>query len=536
MNKMTSLIQPRWYQEEAINSIYNYFTNNTGNPCIGLPTGSGKTLIPAIFIQRVMKYWPNQRFLLLTHISELIKQGVKTILDVWPEAPLGIYSAGLDRKDTAHSIIFAGIQSAIKDPMRFGHRDLIWIDEVHMVNQDETSMYQRFLAAMKLINPNVKFVGMSATLYRMGQGMITDNGGLFTDICYDMTSMDGFNRLIAEGHLVPLIPKRTHIELNIDNVGMAKGDFIAKQLQNAVDKDKITYGALKETVEMGMNRQSWLIFASGIEHSNHIADQLNTFGIDCASVHSKQKDEYNDLAIKEFKTGRLRAISSFSKLSTGFDHAPIDLICDLRPTMSIPLHVQKYGRGTRPSIETQKRNCLVLDFAKNTNRLGCINDPIIPRKKETKDGDIPIKICESCGTYNHISARFCCDCNEPFNFEVKIVAKAGSDEILRSDVPIVEMFDVDRAIYNRRQKLGKAPYIQVDYSCGMQRFKEFVFPENKGYAKKLFHSWWMQRHKSEPPATTDEALKYISELRCPKRIRVWCNKAGGYPEVLGSEY
>ena len=32
-----------------------------------------------------------------------------------------------------------------------------------------------------------------------------------------------------------------------------------------------------------------------------------------------------------------------SKLTTGFDHPNIDLIIDLRPTMSVPLHVQKWG-------------------------------------------------------------------------------------------------------------------------------------------------------------------------------------------------
>ena len=39
---------------------------------------------------------------------------------------------------------------------------------------------------------------------------------------------------------------------------------------------------------------------------------------------------------------------------------------------------------------------------------------------------------------------------------------------------------------------------------------------------------------SEPPKTTDEALKHVAELRCPKRIRVWVNKR--WPGVMGAEY
>jgi len=528
------MIQPRWYQEEAINSIYHYFTKNSGNPVIGLPTGSGKTLIPAIFIQRVLQNWPNQRFLMLTHVKELIDQAANVMKLVWPQAPLGIYSAGLKSKDTAHSIVFASIQSAIKNPMSFGSRDLIFIDEVHMVNQDETSMYQTFFAAMRLINPYVKFIGMSATLYRMGQGYITD-GGLFTDIIYDMTSLEGFNRLIAEGYLCTLIPRRTHQELNISGVGIAKGEFIASQLQHAVNISEITHKALKEAVEIGHDRRSWLIFSSGIEHAENIAEILRSFNIDCAAVHSKQPSEYNDRAIKAFKSGELRAISNYGKLTTGFDYAGIDMIIMLRPTLSVPLWVQMLGRGTRPSRETGKKNCVVLDFARNVPRLGPINDPQIPNKKTKELGDIPVKICDHCGTYNHTKVRFCDNCGQEFQFQIKIVPKAGTSDIIRYDEPIIESYDVDRAIYNRRKgKEGKPSYIRATYFCGMQAFSENVFPEAKGYAKHLFHSWWKQRHASIPPMTTDEALQFVSQLRTPKRIHVHANQK--FPTITQCEY
>src|ERR1700740_332712 len=106
------MITPRWYQEEAIQSIYDYFLNGgKGNPLIALPTASGKSIIPAVFIQRVMQRWPNQRFLLITHVKELIKQNSEKILEVWANAPLGIYSAGLKRRDVILPIIFGGIQS-----------------------------------------------------------------------------------------------------------------------------------------------------------------------------------------------------------------------------------------------------------------------------------------------------------------------------------------------------------------------------------------------------------------------------------------
>jgi len=529
-------IQLRYYQQEALDALYNYFlTGQRGNPLIGLPTGTGKSILPAAFIQGIMKNWPNTRFLMVTHVKELISQNADELLKLWPNAPLGIYSAGLKQKDTAHPIVFGGIQSMIKHPDWFGHRDIIFVDEAHLISGDDTARYQSFLAFMRLINPNVKVIGMSATLYRMGMGMITENG-IFTDVVYDKTNLEGFNELLDAGYMSRLIPLRTKIELDVSNLSIAQGEFVQTQLQGAVDKAPITFKALQELAHAGTNRKSWLIFASGIEHAEHIAEQLGAFGIDCAPVHSKRPSEYNDAAIKAFKANQLRAIVNYGKLTTGFNHPEIDLIGDLRPTMSVPLHVQKYGRGTR--VANGKENCLVLDFARNTPRLGPINDPRIPNKKGGAAGDTPVKICENCGAYNHISARICCQCEEPFTFQQKLVSKAGTDELIRAaahePLPQIESFNVLNAVYAKHaSKSGKDTLKTTYYTTGLA-FTEYVCLEHNGMAGKMARDWWRKRSPLEPPATIDEALGHISNLRCPRFIRVHVNKR--YPEIVGTEF
>ncbi len=372
----------------------------------------------------------------------------------------------------------------------------------------------------------------------MGQGLLIEDG-LFTDMCYDMTSLEGFNRLLAEGYMLPLIPKRTRTELDVSEVGMAKGDYIGSQLEKAVDKNEITYAGLKEVVALGQNRKAWLIFASGIDHAEHIASILTQFGIDCAAVHSRQKDfgkneEYNDKAIKAFKAGTLRSIVCYSKLTVGFDNPAIDLIADFRPTMSTVLHIQKYCRGTRPSSSTGKKNCLVLDFSRNIPRLGCVNDPIIPKKKGNKEGDVPVKICEACGTYNHLKVRYCTNCGNEFYFQVKITSKPSVDEIIKSDFPIVETYEVKKANYTTYQKSERPKILKVTYDAGLHLFKEYICFEHSGYPKKKAHDWWRQRSEKECPQTTDEAFKQSNELRVPKRLKVWINKR--FPEILSYEF
>ena len=521
----------RQYQENAIVSIFDYFTHNDGNPCLGLPCGTGKSAIIGGFIQRALSFFPKQRFLVVTHVKELIIQDVQALYRMWPTAPIGIYSAGLNKRDTVQPVIYCGIGSIIKNIQSFGHVDLLIIDEAHLLSPSESSMYQRAIAALKTINPYLKVIGFSATLYRLGQGLITDDG-LFTDICFDLTGYKEFNKLIADGYICPLIPKRTNTELDVSGVSMNNGDFAKGELQHAVDKQEITYNALKESVEYGYDRKSWLVFASGIEHCEHINEMLQSFGISCATVHSKTSVKDREDRIRAHKQGDLRALIGFKVLTTGYDNPAIDMIVDLYPTMSPGMHVQKLGRLTRPF--PGKKNGLVLDFGKNTLRNGPINDPRIPRKKGKATGDAPVKICEACGTYNHASVRFCINCNYEFIFQTKIIKTASSLELIKSDAPIIEYFNVDKVLYTRHSKAGSPLMIKVSYYCGLQKFDEFVCLEHSKFAAKRSRDWWRQRHNSEPPTTTEAALQIISLLRVPKKIRVWVNKQ--FPEVLNCEF
>lgn len=527
------MIIPRYYQSEAIDAIYHYFMNGgRGNPLIALPTAAGKSIIPALFIEKTMKQWPNQRFLVMVHVSKLIEQNSAKMIEVWANAPIGIHSAGLKRRDVIAPIIFGGIQSMIKVAEAFGWRDIIFVDECHLISQDEGSQYLKFFAVMRRINPNVRIVGMTATKFRMGQGLLTDDG-IFTDIVYDMTDLDGFNKLLSEGYLCPLIPKRTKTELDVSNVGTSKGEFIQKQLEHEVDKAEITWRALEEAAYYGKNRQSWMIFASGISHSDHIAQMLGQMGIECASIHSKQDPKYNESALKAHKNMELKSIVSFSKLTTGLDHPAIDFMIDLQPTLSVVRHIQKYGRPMR--LHSGKVNSLCLDFARNIPRLGAVNDPIIPKKKGDKAGDIPIKLCGSCGCYNHISARVCDQCGAPFHFEVKFKATAGTDELIKIDVvPIIETFDVNYVVYKKHEKIGKKPTLKTTYFSGTKAFSEWVTLEHTGLAKHRANEWWRQRSPNEPPTTIDEAVSRTKELRQPRRLRVHTNKQ--WPEILSAEW
>ncbi len=560
----TGGFQDRPYQTEAVQSIWTYFQTNTGNPLVAMPTGTGKSVVIARFLQGVFIPYPTQRIMLLTHVKELIAQNYEKLMMLWPFCPAGIYSAGLGEKNANCPITFAGIQSVWKKWMLFGHIDLILIDECHLLSPNDQTMYRSFIAGLKSVNPLLKVVGFTATPWRLGHGHLCDPSidsqgneipSLFTDVCFDITGLDAFNRLIAEGYLLPLVPKKTKLELSTDGLHIRGGEYIEGEMQQLFDKSEITEAALREAMHIAheQGRKRWLIFASGVDHADHIGEMLEMFGVPCGVVHSKRAGR--DESIAAFKRGELTALVNNNVLTTGFDYPGIDLIIVLRATASSVLWVQMLGRGTRPDYApgynlddiggrldaiaaSDKQNCLVLDYARNTSRLGPVNDPVIPRRKGEGGGEAPVKECPKCECFVHASLRWCNGvfpngnaCDNEFTFEVKFKADAASDELIKGDMPQTAVVPVDHVSVDEHRKLGKPPSVKVTYYYGYKSISEWVSPEHGDWAGRKAAKWWKDRAGTEMPTTTAEMIDRIKEAAMPTHLRVWTNRKP-YPEIM----
>lgn len=544
----------RDYQEDAVRAIFDYFARgNTGDPLVLMPTGTGKSVVIGEFVRRAYTTYPGTRIMKLTHSRELIKQNHDKLLTLWPTAPSGVYSAGLKRKDIGFPIIFGGVASVAKaTPGVFGRVDLLLVDEAHLVSPNEDTMYRAVINGLREVNPLLKVVGFTATDYRMGHGRLTDKGGLFTDVAIDMTRLESFNWFIDQGYLCNLIPKPTGVELDVSGVRIHGGEYKPNELQAAVDKEEITYRAIQEMMAYGVDRDHWLVFAAGVEHAKHVAAMLDSLGVPTTCVHSKMSSGEQDANLAGYRAGRYRAMVNNGILTTGFDFPGIDLIGMLRPTQSASLWVQMLGRGARPvyapgyDLETlegrlgaisagPKQNCLVLDFARNTPRLGPINDPILPKRRGQGGGGVaPVRICESCGTYNHASARFCIACGVEFPRMVKLVGEAGTEALVKGSAPAelkVEEFDVDRVVYREHRREGRPPTVQATYHCGLRVFKEWICLEHEGYAGKKARDRMRLLLPGQPvPESTWGALQLTSQYEIPKRVRVWLRPR--YDEVM----
>lgn len=399
-------IQPRPYQSKAVAMTWEWIAANPGNPCLVLPTGAGKSVIVAELCRQAVQNW-NARILMLVHVQELVSQNAEKMRHVWPNAPLGIYSAGL-RKKEIDAITFASIQSIHRKPELIGHVDLVIADEAHTIGHKDEGTYRAFLKALTELNPNLRVIGLTASPYRLGHGLITDKPAIFDALLEPVT----IEQLQAMGHLAQLRSKFTTMKLDTEGVHKRGGDFIESELQAHVDQEPKNVAIVEEVIARAEGRKSWLFFCAGIKHAEHVRDALRVRGVSAEMVTGDTPNGERASILADYKAGKITALVNVQVLTTGFDAPNIDLIALLRATESPGLFLQMVGRGFR--IKEHTDHCLVLDFAGVIERHGPITNLKIPDKYTPSDGIPPSKGCPECGEICATSARVCPACGYEF--------------------------------------------------------------------------------------------------------------------------
>lgn len=551
---------PRPYQQSAIDAVFDYWDAAAdpvnelgGNPLIVIPTGGGKAGVLGTITRRLIDQYPGMRIINVTHSAELVGQNYEELIGMWDWAPAGVYQAQLGRRDTRQQILFCGIQSIWNKVDLLGEIDLVIIDEAHAVPRNDSTMYGKFLAAVRDGNPHARLLGLTATDYRLDSGRLTEGDDkLFDDVAYEVN----IRELMDDGYLTPLTSKATQTALSTNGVKKTGGDFNAKALQAAVDKDELNRAIVAEAMSYGNKRRSWLGFASGVEHAHHLAEITREHGITSAVLDGTTPPGERKQMIADFKAMRIRCLWNCGVLTTGFNAPAVDMIIAARPTESAGLYVQIAGRGTRNCyasgmpLDTReqrlaaiaqgpKPNCLFLDFGGLVQRHGPV-DMVTPRRPGKGGGDAPVKTCPpdkgGCSELVHASVMVCPECGYEWerHLSAKITKSAAVTPILSKSDAVWRK--VDKRRFSRHEKFGGNPSVKVEYHCGSAIFPEWIaFESDKG--RFIAERWWRKHGGAEPvPETVSEALKRAEagELKPVEEIRI--KAEGRYWRVDGQRF
>lgn len=418
------MLHPRWYQQECCDSIIQNIKSEH-NILACLPTGTGKSFVITMVIDRILSIEPNARILVCIHTKELVEQDYNTLYSNFPSADVGIYAAGLKRKQCTSQITFASIQSICKKADLFSPVDYMIVDECHRIDGDkQDSQYTRFISELKEKNSNFKLIGFTATPYRMGTGLLIDNQFLDFELVYDATSSETFVRLIDEGYLsnVTCYDVNNYFDVR-HNVKVQNGEYSLSSMNDYINSDLKTEQVLQDVLNRAKNRKHILFFCCSIAHSLEVRDWLREHGQSAETVSSKDSSKVRDDVIKRFKNNEFRCLCNRDILTVGFDYPAIDCIVMLRPTLSMGLYQQMVGRGLR--IHSEKIDCLLLDYVGNLFQHGAINLPFQPAPKpqikdrqEEPDKELPkFKKLIKCPKCQKVSDEGITVCSCGFDFE-----------------------------------------------------------------------------------------------------------------------
>ena len=503
-------MQLRPYQQEALAAVYRHLREHDDNPCIVIPTAGGKTPVMATICRDAVGTW-NGRALILAHVKELLEQAFDKLHRVAPELRVGVYSAGYGRRDTHHAVILAGIQSVYKRACDLGPFDLVLVDEAHMIPPDGDGMYRQFLADMKVINPLVRVIGLTATPFRMKSGIICAPENFLNAVCYEV----GVRQLIVDGYLCKLVTKAGRDKPDTSGLHVRAGEFVANETEALMDQDALVESACAEIAEYTRDRKSCLVFVSGVKHGGHVADVLRRrTGVAVGEVYGNTFAFERARILNDFRAGKLKYLVNVNVLTTGFDAPNIDCVALLRPTMSPGLYYQMVGRGFR--LHPGKEDCLVLDFGGNVLRHGPV-DQIKVQAAQNGNGEAPAKECPQCHSVIAAGYAVCPDCGHEFPppERKQHEAKASTAGILSGEITTDE-YPVQDVLYSVHVKRGAPPEhpktLRVDYQIGFNDFvSEWVCPEHTGYARWKFEKWWKARSDMPPPATAEEAAALAND-------------------------
>ena len=116
------MVTLRTYQLEALTVLEQHWNSGGTAALIDMATATGKS---GCARRRAIAASPQARLLLAVHVRELVHQYVTALLSIWPDAPYGICSDGLDRRDHDQQIILGTIQTLFRDAPLLGPRDLL---------------------------------------------------------------------------------------------------------------------------------------------------------------------------------------------------------------------------------------------------------------------------------------------------------------------------------------------------------------------------------------------------------------------------
>jgi DNA repair protein RadD len=381
---MTGLHPLRPHQITGMDMLRQSLAGGKRRPMLQLPTGAGKTVVAAHIVDGAHRKLNRVTFCVpsISLVDQTFERFVENGIDA---ADMGVIQGSHPWYRPHCPIQIASVQTLARRQLPI--TDLVIVDEAHM----------RFavLDSWMANNPDLRFIGLSATPWSRGLGKQYD----------DLIKPTSMRNLISAGHLSDFkVYAPSHPDLSgVKTRQTAHGtDYNEADLAERMNTPELVADVVSTWLQLG-NNEPTLCFATGRAHAKALHDRFEEAGVPVAYVDAYTEREDRELIGKQLAAGTVKVVCNIGCLTTGVDW---DVRCLIlaRPTKSEILFTQIIGRALRPA--EAKSHAVILDHSDTHLRLGMVTDidhddlddgrPRVKGKKaEEKDLPLP-KECLVC--------------------------------------------------------------------------------------------------------------------------------------------
>lgn len=347
---------PHEIQRQALDALGASHDEGRSRALVVMATGLGKTLLAAIYAERLRTQRPDGslRILFVAHRRELLVQAAETFRRVLrrslPDFTVGWFA---ERRAELDADLVVASVAKLSRPEHLAELekrvfDYVVIDEVHHAHAQS---YRRLIAHL-----NGGFVlGLTATPDRADEGDVL---GLFDD---NLPYRADLGVGIEAGWLVPFAYFGVKDVVDYANIPWRNRRFDPEQLARAVQTQQ----------RMQLFWEAWnehrgertLVFCCSVAHAEFVCGWLREKGVRVVAVFGGSKSADREHSLRALHEGELDAVCAVDLFNEGVDLPCVDRVVMLRPTESPVLFLQQLGRGLR--VAPGKEILTVIDFVGN---------------------------------------------------------------------------------------------------------------------------------------------------------------------------
>jgi DNA repair protein RadD len=266
----------------------------------------------------------------------------------------------------------------------------------------------------KFTHPHLRILGMTATPNRAdGKGLGRGHGGVFDT----MVQGPPMRWLMEQGYLTEYKIVCPSSDLAVLEEAGASGDWNSKQLREAAERSHIIGDVVQNYLTWAKGKLT-IVFSTDVVTATEQTLAFQKAGVRAATLTGDTDPGVRRAMLQKFAARGLDVLVAVDIISEGFDLPAIECAIFARPTQSLALFMQQFGRALRAffaagwDLDTQagrlaaiatscKPWALIIDLVGNTLRhQGPPDKPrfwtLEARGRRGSGGGIPYRVCMGC--------------------------------------------------------------------------------------------------------------------------------------------